>query len=474
MKRQFLVLFLAIATGAYACCYTLQSNPRAANIPIYTWYLNTLSQTAVKPTDCANEIHAVDRPGLSALSACELIGVEYRPMAFPKQDWIVANLTDARQVIFTQPCVGFGPYRAGDRTSSLLLHKFSDAWLRLQVLCDDSKYASCVTLGLRMRQAGTSRLVIEEQTDPFLGQCMRTASPTPSTSVSPSRTPTNSPTPSPTSTPEYGSSLWRVEASFGDGIFVAMQFGLDYQKLVDSHGELGAHWCPVPVLDAAHTVLMTTLYADATSEDHTRRSHGSNSMVEWAQNQLDAKGTIRVTVVWNQGGWCRVELTPSGSMTFVGCRIFIGTDVYETMTYSRVTKLDARMGPLCGVVVAISEPTPSIQAGPIHCGRELGWRYDAQKAIVIVSSPAIYAEVKLAWITCSDHTERPRFDSTSSLLDLELHTELECRIDETTASKVYCGDQLIVAIAGTMCESIESPISSVRACVPESEAILFV
>lgn len=462
MRDPFLIAILVAAVSA--CCYTLQSNPRAANVPVYTWYLDTMSRAAVPPTDCVGELRPVDQSHSAALSACELLSVEYRPMELPEIGWRFANITDAVQVLFTQPCVGFGPYKAGDRASSMLLHQLSGSWVRLHLQCDDSRFGSCVHFGLQLRQATQSRLVVDEHSDPYAESCVRTPSPTPSQTATPSRTPTPTVTPSATVLPEFPAA-YRVEATFEGGIFAAIQFGLNYERLINSHGEDGAHWCSVPVMDEERTHVMLTLFPDSGKQ---------RSIVDWAHGQLNKQSEVQVTVVWAAGGWCRVTLDKRGVLTFNGCRLFVGDSVYEQVKWSRVETLDPRAVAVCGTVVAASlaEPSPSPQ--PVTCSPVLGWRIDTERSLVRMRSDTEYAEARLGLERCSDGSERPRLDTVSELLVLSTQQTVACIINDDL-SHAYCGDRLLVAIAGSTCGSIEAPgFEVLDTCVDERDAILIV
>jgi hypothetical protein len=464
------IIFVALVATASACCYTLQSNPRADRVPVYTWYLDTMSRAAVRPTDCVGELRPVDQSRPAALSACELQAVDYRPMDLPEIGWRSANITDAEQVLFTQPCVGFGPYKAGERASSLLLHQLSGSWVRLHLQCDDSRFGSCVHFGLQLRQAAQSRLVVDEREDPYLESCERTPSATPSETSTPSRTPTPTPTPSATPLPEYGA-VYRIEATFKGGIFTAMQFGLNYEHLRDSQGAQGSHWCSVPVLDDARTHVMTTLFPDHPAES------GKRSIVQWAHAQLNQQSEVQVTVLWIGGGWCRVTLDDKGALTFNGCRLFVGDQVYEELEWSHVESLDARAVPLCGTVVAASMAEPSREPQPVECSPTLGWRIDAERSLVRLRSADEYAEARVALERCSDGSERPRLDSVSDLLVLDgQRTQVSCAVDpESHFSRAYCGERLLLAVAGSSCDSIEAPgFDTVEACVPDRNAVLLV
>lgn len=464
------VFVLCIVTCASACCYTLQRDHTANKVPIYTWYLDTLSQHPVRPTDCVGELHAVDRRNGPVLSACELMSIDYRPMDSPQIGWTRANLTEAERVIFTQPCIGFGPYRAGDRPSSLLLHTFSDAWIRLQLSCDDSLYASCVHFGLRMRQAAESRLVTEEMTDPYLDSCVRTASPTPSVTPTPSATPTPSQRPTPTSLPGYNSAF-RIEATFDSEIFVAIQVGLSYEKLRETSGRSGAFWCSTPVLDAKRTHVMTTLYIDEQTD--TQRKRGSHTIAEWAAQMETQTQPIQATVLWSAGGFCRVTITVDHELTFGGCRLFIGPKVYETVSWSQVIPLDPRSIPLCGVVVTAAEPEPSQPPAPVECSADRSYRLDTEKSLVVMQSQSVYAEAQIRWIGCSDGSEEPRFHQVARVFLDGSTSDKACSIDESK-TQVHCGDDLLVAVAGSGCDSIESSLPLLVACGPQRDAVLLI
>lgn len=502
----------ALVVTAHACCYTLQSNPMAANVPVYTWYLDTLSHRSIKPTDCVGQLHAVDRrSSAAALSACEMTAVEYMPMARPELGWRAVNTTEVQRVMFTQPCVGFGPYKAGDPASWLLLHTLSDSWVRLQLRCDDSPFESCVHFGLRLRQAAESRLVAEEQSDPILESCVRTPSPTPSRTPTPSQTASAMPTPSPTALPEY-SAVFRIEATLSDSVFVALQLGLNYQRLKDTEGREGAHWCSTPVLDAQRTHVMTTLFPEdsgdqrrgivslvqplqdllsteervrvkvfgyTVSEDRIIKTRGlhSHSLLEWAHQAVAAESAIIVTVVWQQGGFCRVSLTKDNDVAFLGCRLFVGPQVYEEVTWAQIMPLDARAVPLCGTVVTANEPELPAEPAPTECSIQLGWRVDPQRSLVRLRGGKEYAEARVAWMACADGTERPRLERVSSLLNIETRESTECHIDSETHARAVCGEnqRVVVAIAGTTCESVESDgFEVITACGPSSEAVLLV
>lgn len=474
-----LIVCAALVALSSACCYTLQSNPMAANVPVYTWYLDLVSKTAVRPTDKVSDLHAVDTRNGPALSACEMLSVEYLPMNMPQMGWMKANLSEAQRVMFTQPFVGFGPYRVGDSASSLLAHTLSDSWVRLELRCDDSPFESCVKFGFRVRQAAQSRLVIEEEPDRSLTSCIRTPSPTPSSTATPSRTPSASVTPTATPLPEYGA-VFRVEATLADTVFVALQVGLNYQQLKDTSGAYGAHWCSTPVLDAQRTHVMTTLYPEDESSSSPRkqtRGHHSSTLVQWAAQTTAEREAITVTVLWSAGGFCRVSLTRDNQLDFLGCRLFVGPNVYETVTWSQISALDARAVPLCGTVVTANEPEPTHEPRPVSCDGSLGVRQDAQRSLVVVRSDTEYAEARLQWVRCSDGTERPRLERVSSLLNLATRVQTPCHIDDTTGARALCGadERVVVAIAGTTCDSIESQgLDVVAACVPASGAVLLV
>lgn len=470
LGMRVLFVLAALVGLSAACCYTLQSNPRAAQVPVYTWYLDTMSRTAVRPTDCVGQLRPVDQQRAAALSACELLGVEYRPMDLPEVGWRAANITDVTQVLFSQPCVGFGPYRAGDRASSLLLHQLSGSWVRMHLQCDDSRYGSCVQFGLQLRQAAVSRVEVHERDDPNLGSCVRTPSQTPSRSATPSTTPQPTPTPSQTSLPAYGA-VYRVEATFDGSIFIAMQFGLNYQQLHESAGATGSHWCSVPVLDEARTHVMATLFPEL--PDAKQRS-----VVQWAHAQLNAQSAVQVTVLWQTGGWCRVTLDGRGELTFDGCRLFLGDRVYETTKWVHVEPLDPRAVPVCGTVVAASLAEPTPEPRPVVCSPQQGWRVDAAHALVRMRSATEYAEARVALEACSDGSERPRLDAVSALMvnDADGRREVPCRVDpDTDRTHAYCGDRLLLAIAGTGCESVQAPgFETVARCGDLREAVLLV
>ena len=471
-----LLVCAALVALSSACCYTLQSNPMAANVPVYTWYLDLVSKTAVRPTDKMSELHAVDRRNGPALSACEMLSVEYQPMNLPQLGWTVANLSEAQRVLFTQPFVGFGPYRVGDSASSLLAHTLSDSWVRLQLRCDDSPFESCVKFGLRLRQAGQSRLIIEEEPDTTLESCVRTPSPTPSSTATPSRTPSATVTPTATPLPDYGA-VFRVEATLSDTVFVALQVGLNYQQLKDTDGAFGAHWCSTPVLDAQRTHVMTTLFPEDAAAHNEARGHHSSTLVQWAAQATAEREAVTVTVLWSAGGFCRVSLTSDNQLEFLGCRLFVGPNVYESVTWTQTSQLDARAVPVCGTVVTANEPEPTHEPRPVSCDESLGVRHDAQRSLVVLRRGPEYAEARLEWVQCSDGTERPRLERVSSLLNLETRIETPCHIDETTRARALCGvdKRVVVAIAGTTCDSIESQgLDVVGACVPASGAVLLV
>lgn len=464
-----LVLVALVVAAAHACCYTLQTNPAGADIPVYTWYLDMQSPRAVRPTDCVGQLHAVDQRSGPALSACEMIGVQYQPMNAPQAVWRELNVTDVQRVLFTQPCVGFGPFRAGDPASSILQHKLSDSWVQLQLRCDDSPFDSCVRFGLRLRQSAQAQLVIEQQLDTQLESCVRSASPSVSARPTPSVTPTPSRTPSATPLPVY-SSVFRVEATLNNAVFISLQLGLNYQLLKDSGGAAGARWCAAPVLNAERTAVQTTLYAEV-SADERRRGHLSHSIVDAAKQTLAGpQSALAVTVLWTAGGFCRVSLTADNVLTFLGCRLFIGDAVYETVSWSHVETLDSRVIMTCDAL----EPQAAPES-PVVCDISLGWTVDPVQSLVVLRGADAYAEARLAWMGCTDGSKRPRIDYVSPLLTLSTRQETRCTVDDDTRTRVTCNGALLMAIAGTGCSSIESPtLTVVQACVPSSGAVLLV
>ena len=464
------LLICALAVAVHACCYTLQSNPLAANIPVYTWYLDTMSPRPVRPTDCAGQLRAVDKRNGPALSACEMTAIQYQPMN-SRAEWRSLNVSDVQRVLFTQPCVGFGPFRGGDAASSILLHQLSDSWISLQLRCDDSPFDSCVRFGLRLRQSAQSSLVVDEQVDSQMPTCVRSASPSASPSTSHSITPTPSRTPSTTPQPSY-LSVFHIEATFNNAAYVSLQVGLNYATLKSTGGQDGAHWCATPVYNAERTAVRTTLYADVSAADR-RRGHLSHTLVDWAAQAQTTQQAITVTVVWTTGGFCRVSLTPDNQLTFLGCRLFIGTDVYETLSWSHVQAIDERTLMTCGVVD--EPPSPVDPTVTVVCDIGLGWTIDPLRSLVILRGPDGYAEARLGWMGCSDGTTRPRLDDVSPLLTLSTRQETACVIDEDTRGVATCNGALLVAIAGSTCDSIESSILTVQqACVPLTNAVLLV
>lgn len=474
MRVAYLLIALLVASGANACCYTLSVTPRHDTIPVYTWYLNTLSQSAVAPTECAGTLHAID--SLAAdVEQCDLLAVDYRPMGVDTVVWRHADLELAQRVLWTHPCIGFGPYRAGDNASSLLLHQLSDSWVRLQLSCSDSEHDSCVRFGLRLRDSGTPRLVSDEETDPDTPHCQRTPSPTPSRTPSQSGTPSHSPTPSQTPMPSYGA-VFRVEATFESGIFIAMQFGLNYAELDQSNGERGAHFCSVPVLDAQRTHLITTLYADDESRRIGERSH---SLAQWLIDQERERSKIRVTVVWQTGGWCRVTVDQDDNVDFVGCRIFVDDQVHETVQHSRVEALDARSVPVCGVVVAANQPSPSPSTVPVVCRPDRQQtRHDPQTSLVTFKSDSLYAEIIIGEVRCSDNRWHWFVERTSDLVPVRREGQtIACQIeDAVTRTNVTCGNdhlRRLVSVVGDSCATLMTSVVPVDECMQSiSKALL--
>lgn len=466
MRCATFLLIVATATLASACCYTLQSNPLQVKAPIYTWYLDMLSHAPVRATDCVGTLHAVDQRRGPALSSCEMISLERRPLdpSMASVDWQPVNMSEAERVVFTQPCFGFGPYRAGDRASSLLVHQLSDSWLRAQLMCDDSPFQSCVIFGFRARQATESRLVAEEQPNQWLDTCVRTPSATPSRTPTPSLTPSPTATPTATPLPDYGS-VFRIEATFDSGVFVALQVGLDYTRLKASDGADGAHWCATPVLDAERTHVMTTLYADDGTDEHRR-----STLSHWAAQAVQEQEAVHVTVVWSGGGFCRVTLSRDDALTFDGCRLFLGPDVHERVTWSQISVLDPRAVPLCGTVVTANQPEPSAPPAPVHCSPSLGWRIDPAHSLVTLQRGQSYGEARIGWAQCSDGSEQPRLSAVAAIDGV---VALDCSVDSETLTQAHCGEQLLVAVAGTRCDSIESAMMDVMTtCAREADAVL--
>lgn len=478
MIRWCLLLAVALITGTHACCYTLQSNPLRNKVPVYTWHLDTLSQHAVRPTDCVGELRAVDQRNGAALTGCEMQSVQYRPMQTPQIDWKPLNLSVVNRVLFAQPCVGFGPYRAGDPASSVLLHQLSDSWIRLQLKCPDSAFSSCVNFGLRLRQAAESTLDVDEQDDPFADSCVRTPSATPSSTGTPSHTPTPTGTPSPTALPEFPA-VYRVEATFEDDIFIALQFGVNFERLRATSGREGAHWCATPVLGNERTHLVTTLYAELT-EDERRRGHHSHTLVNWAAQATAAQQSITAVVLWQSGGFCRVSVAPDNTMEFLGCRLLVDDRVYESVQWSQTYTLDPRAVQVCGTVVSAGEPEPSAEPRPVACSADIAVRHDPEHSLVVLRDSLHYAEVELSWVGCTDGSERPRIDRTSALLRLDTHEEIAVAIDYTTRARAVYADEhgqqlLLMAVPGTNCASIESErLEITERCVSISGAILLV
>ena len=461
----FVVVFVASAS---ACCYTLSVNPRGVTIPVYTWYLDILSQNTVSPTACVGTLQAVD--ALSArVGQCDLLGVWYRPMDVKDVAWQHANLTQAQRVLFTQPCVGFGPYKVGDDASSLLLHRLSDAWIKLALHCTDSVHESCVRFGLRLRDSSESRLVADEERDPDTAHCLRTPSPTPSHTATPPPTATNTPTPSETPMPVYGA-VYRAELTFETGIFMAMQFGLNYAELSSSDGERGAHFCSVPVLDAGRTQLLETLHADDESLRIGARSH---ALAQWLADQERERSKIQVTVVWQTGGWCRVTIDSDNNVDLVGCRIFVGDQVHETVSFSSVMALDARAVPVCGVVVTISSPSAS--TAPLECRPDRQQtRFDPDRALVVMRSETRYAEAALGEVLCSDKRWHTYIVSVSDVVVFTPPMEMiACQVeDELVRRKATCGNDLLLELNGDSCETIRATMAVDQCAAAMGQALL--
>lgn len=471
-RMRLFVAMLLLVASAHACCYTLSVTPRRDTIPVYTWYLDTMSQSTVPPTDCVGELHAVD--GLVAeVRECDLLGVDYRPMGVANVLWEPAPSALAERVLFTHPCVGLGPYRVGDNASSLLLHRLNDAWVRLRIKCADSPHESCVRFGLRLRDSGTRRLVAEEQPDPDTAQCVRTPTPTPSRTPSPSQTPSQTATPSQTPMPAYGA-VYRVEATFETGVFLAMQFGLNYDELVQTEGKRGAHFCSAPVLDAARTHVLTTLYAD---DETLRIGERSASLAQWLAEQERLRSRIRVTVVWQSGGWCRVTVDNTNAVEFEGCRLFVGDDVHEHVETARVEALDARAVPVCGVVVTANWPSPSAAPVPVVCdATRQQTRHNADEALLVVRTADAYAEAVVDSVLCSDNSWHWFIARVSRLVPVKPGSggSLPCRVDGGT--DVVCGsdDRALLTLTGSSCQAVATAAdTSIDTCLgPMGNALL--
>ena len=86
-----------------------------------------------------------------------------------------------------------------------------------------------------------------------------------------------------------------------------------------------------------------------------------------------------------------------------------------------------------------------------------------------------HAEARIAWMGCTDGTERPRLERVSPLLHLDTRTQTPCHVDTETHARALCGDRTVVAIAGTTCQSVESDgLDVVTACGPASDAVLLI
>jgi len=477
MRCAFLIVVVSIVTIAHACCYTLSSVPRGATIPVFTWTLNLAATRPVPPTACMNTLVAADHS--TAPKNCRLLGVAFKPMGIETADWTDANLTLAQRVVFTQPCIGVGPYTAGASASWVLLHQLSDAWVRLRMQCDDSAYESCVRFGLKLRDGGESKLDSAEVTDPEpTGQCVRTPSPTPSPTPVPTLTPTTEATPSPTALPFYGT-VSRVEVDFETGVSLIMQFGLNYNELKTSEGARGAYFCSAPVLDSSRQLLVETLFPS--DDDNTTAAARRTARNQKLKDQLHAyqlaQSRIQVTVVWRGGGWCRVQVDMENTVQFVGCRLFVGADVHERVASSTVYALDSRAVPLCGVAVSVNYPTPSPTQAPVQCTPEQ-YVVDSAHALVVLSNETHYAEVIVRQVQCGDAVRRPRVHRASQLvgyataLDRERAVH-ECAVaDGDSRQLVMCADGTRLFAVTDGCTSITSDLRVARRCESDARTVL--
>lgn len=488
MRRLFgaaalaVLLFVASVT---ACCYSLASaDLRGAQTPVYTWWLDTLSAAPVAPSDCAGTVVGLDTH--TTPTQCRLVSVSYRPMVsstLQQQQllpWRIATLELAQQVLFVQPCVGFGPFVPGEAASRLLLHELSDAWIRVELACEDSSYTSCATFGLHLRDDASnprleSEFVPSTQED---RSCVRvptqSAPPTPSHAPTPSYTPTPSATP----LPSYGT-VFTVHARLtGADAVLAFRMGLSYDTLALSNGTDGAQFCAGTVRSSPGGVVIAA-FAPLTSPSRsraTRDAHRAQAFHAYQSTQTQ----ITVTVLWDTGGWCRVVMQSDGTVSLLGCRIVVdAAHVYDRIDSATVERLEDRTTPLCSPNGVLADSggggaAPSASPAPATCYPDL-YYVDHDHALVTLRNATHYAEAIVRVVECSDGGQRVRLHRVSSLVGLVSRVSYSCSItsplDDRTRAECTDGSELVTVTA--TCDTIASSTLSVqRRCTSDRGALL--
>jgi len=440
--RSFLFLCGLIA-AVHACCYTLGGGA-GETLPVFTWTLDTGGSPAVAPPTMPGPsfaLRSLDNP-TTPLGQCFITEAAYHRLGV----WLPFSLDAARHIFsFTTARFDLGPYVRASPNAPLLLNSLNGSPVRLGLQCGDSALSSCVEFVIkivRAREGTVSSLAVSSMDNPSVSMCVRTEAP----SATPTQTPSSSPSPSLVPRALQGR---RVQFSFESGELAVMRFGFDYAELSESHGEHGAQFCSLVVTSATGDVLATLVPAT-----HATRTRGNKHQLYHAyqveQSRLD------ITVVWSNGGWCRVAVTVDGTVTLVGCRLFVGTALLERIANSLVMVDDAQ----CDAPL------------PLQCNGDLE---AFENNLCTFRSDAKYVEAQLARVSCTDGATRSRFVAAAGLS--QYGTPIHCVV-VNAGLEVMCDDLRVLRVLNTTTLQAECPemdvvdMETVRACVPRYFSLL--
>lgn len=370
-------------TNTVNCCYTLFGGADSSRIHILEWTLGGSFDSVAAPVVAPNTLQGVDTH--RAAQACRLVGAQWSPNG---AYWLALDVRLVTTVISVSALSGqveFGPYIPNSAGARLLRYQLASsptAALSLHLECDDNNYrlASCALTQLRiveqpgasrMRDAGASSALLL----PATAGCARSASIT--ASLTPSNTPSVSamPSPSPTPLPSYGN-VYRANITLSGSDTVAtlrMEFSLCYDCLVRSSGTSGARFCVATLLQDG-SFLVPAQTAETRNNNDRRRRHTQlvgQTVQHFYDTQQTTQSRVAVTVVWQNGGYCRVDIDLHQVVRVLSCRVIAPTTgvVYEgtldtqTLVYS-VQQLNAQTHSLCALdddisSLLLSPPSPS-------------------------------------------------------------------------------------------------------------------
>lgn len=401
----FVVLWQSAPTSAStACCYQFSNR---LTVPRIVWNIGTAS--------ISNEV-AIPQPlksadGSTPPGACNVLGAD----VYDLDDAIWVPLERSRiQRIFTvsQSHLELGPLVPSTGDRNYLIQSIQGKTLRLALECQDNRLApSCVLFDVLIQDldAAQSTATLDVSTDTPRMPCARSASPTTTPTPSVTRTPSATPSVTPTAQPEYGPMFrWTLSGPHKSNLIV--EAGLNYDNKSVSV-------CPAQLSALSATSMLILHPADLAQSwnttGETKRHQRGTNLAQYYADQAALASRLSVSVVWDNGGYCRFFIYQDRSAQIDACRVYDADDneyVFTGGPYTGIA-LDYRTHKLCASEIAQSVTpspslagiqTPSASAAPVRCSYES----TPSRIYRIHRGTSAVAEIKLSKMNCSDTMSR--------------------------------------------------------------------